>query len=90
MISFQNTVGGRQVTTTSTFESFDPYTGKPWALIPSDGTEQVDAAVGAAKAAFYSKEWCGLTATERGKLLYRFADIVSENIQRYCQVVYSA
>jgi hypothetical protein len=28
-------VDGRQVTATSTFESFDPYTGKPWALIPS-------------------------------------------------------
>jgi len=81
MISFQNTVYGRQVPATHTFESFDPYTGKPWALIPSDGKEQVDVAVGAAKDAFHSKAWRSLTATARGKLLCRFADIVSENAQ---------
>lgn len=46
MISFQNTVGGRQTSSVNSFESFDPYTGKPWALIPEDGNAEVDAAVG--------------------------------------------
>ena len=40
---FQNTVGGRLQPARNMFESFDPYTGKPWALIPLDGPAEVEA-----------------------------------------------
>lgn len=56
LTGFQNTVGGRVQPVSTTFESSDPYTGKPWALIPRVGAAEVDAAVAAAKAAFRSKE----------------------------------
>ena len=82
LASFQNTVGGRLQPVAATFASFDPFTGKPWAAIPLDGTAQVDAAVGAAKAAFLSSEWAGLTASARGKLLVRLADVIAENAER--------
>ena len=36
----------------TTFESVDPYTGRPWATMPRAGPEDVDAAVGAARRAF--------------------------------------
>ena len=76
---YQMLVGGRRVDATSGqwFESFNPYTGKPWALIPRASPEDVDAAVAAARAAFKSKEWRGLTATARGKLLHRIADLIA-------------
>lgn len=82
MERFQNTVGGSLVAVRDTFESFDPFTGKPWALIPADGPEQVEAAVAAARAAFRSPAWAGLTATARGKLLLRLADLIAANADR--------
>jgi aldehyde dehydrogenase (NAD+) len=68
------------------FESFDPFTGKPWATIPLDGPPDVDRAVAAAKAAFRSPEWGGLTASARGKLLVRLADKISENAERLAAI----
>lgn len=79
---FQNTVGGRLVPVRGTFESFDPFTGKPWALIPLDGPAEVEAAVAAARAAFRSPAWAGLTASARGRLLLRVADLIAENAER--------
>ena len=58
-------------------ESFNPYTGKPWALIPRATPEDVNRAVASARAAFKSKEWHGLTATARGKLLLKIADLIA-------------
>lgn len=86
LIRFQNTVGGRLNPVSATFESFDPYTGKPWALIPRDGKAEVDAAVESAKAAFKSKEWAGITPTARGKLMVHLADVIAENAERLAAV----
>lgn len=68
-------IGGRwtQADSGDIFESFDPYTGKPWAEVPRAGTADVDAAVEAASEAFRG-EWRRMTATARGHLLRRFAD----------------
>lgn len=82
MERFQNTVGGRQAESRAWFESFDPYTGKPWALISSDCAAEVDAAVAAARAVFRSPAWAGLTASARGKLLLRLADLIAANADR--------
>lgn len=82
MERFLNTVNGARVAAKATFESYDPYTGQPWALIPADGPDQVDAAVASAKAAFRSKAWAGLTPTARGKLLVRLADLIAANADR--------
>ncbi|MFT3688689.1 aldehyde dehydrogenase [Paenirhodobacter sp.] len=58
------------------FESRDPSTGTPWALIAEARAAEVDAAVAAAKRAFRSGPWPAMTATARGKLLHRLADLV--------------
>lgn len=86
LTGFQNTVGGRLQTVSATFESFDPFTGKPWAAIPLDGPEEVAAAVAAAKAAFRSPEWRGLTPSARGKLLVRLADLIAQNAERIAAI----
>jgi (Z)-2-((N-methylformamido)methylene)-5-hydroxybutyrolactone dehydrogenase len=59
------------------FESTDPYTGKAWALVPQADKSDVEAAVQAAHTAFTSGPWPAMTATERGILLYRLADIIA-------------
>lgn len=58
-------------------ERFDieyPYTRDVWATVPHSGSEDVDAAVSAARDCFENDEWQSMTATERGKLLYDLAD----------------
>lgn len=82
LMRFANTVGGKVQTVADTFESFDPFTGKPWALIPRCTKADVDQAVAAAAKAFKSPEWRGLTATARGKLLSRVADLIAANAER--------
>ena len=84
--AFSNTVAGVEVAATAAFESFDPFTAKPWALIPADGPDQVNKAVAAAKAAFKSRDWAGLTATARGKLLNRLADLIFANADRLAAI----
>jgi len=68
------------------FESFNPFTGKPWALVPRGGADDVDRAVGAAKQAFNSGEWPKLTPTARGHLLRRLGDLVAENAQHLAEM----
>jgi acyl-CoA reductase-like NAD-dependent aldehyde dehydrogenase len=81
---FQNTVRGRRTGAAggATFESFDPYKGKPWALIPRCAAADVDTAVIAARAAFQASEWRDLSATARGKLLIRLADLIAADAER--------
>jgi aldehyde dehydrogenase (NAD+) len=73
-------IGGQRVDAASGqwFESFNPYTGKPWALIPRGTADDVSRAVAAARTAFKSNEWRGLTPSARGKLLLRIADLLAE------------
>lgn len=63
----------------ATFESIDPSTGKTWALMPKAGAVDTDRAVRAAHAAFGEGPWPVLTATARGKLLFRLADLVARD-----------
>ncbi len=67
-------------------DSLDPATGKAWASIPRCTPTDVDAAVAAARAALRTPAWRDLTATARGGLLYRFADILAEEAERLAQI----
>ena len=64
------------------FESFDPYTGKPWAMVAKGGAADVERAVQAAHQAFKSPAWRGITATARGALLRKLADLIAVNAER--------
>jgi len=82
LVPFANIIGGVAQPIGATFESYDPYTGKPWALIPRCGASEADQAVAAATGAFRSTEWRGLTASARGRLLVRLADLIAANADR--------
>jgi len=58
------------------FESFNPYTAEPWALIPRGTAADVDRAVAAARDAYYG-DWRKLTATARGAMLRKLADLIA-------------
>ena len=61
------------------FESINPSTGEPWATAPAATEEDVDRAVRSAHHALYEGPWSKLTATERGKMLFKLADLMTEN-----------
>jgi aldehyde dehydrogenase (NAD+) len=63
------------------FPSEDPYRAAPWAEIALGGSADVDAAATAAHAALTEGEWGRLTATERGALMRRLADLVAEHAE---------
>lgn len=79
MQSFQHYIGGAFEDAGATFASLDPATGAAWAQMPGASASDVDRAVRAAEAAFFSAEWAGMSATQRGKLLMRLAELVAEN-----------
>lgn len=68
------------------FESFDPYTGEPWALIPECDERDVDRAVQAASRAFEEGEWPAMTATQRGRLLRKLGDALQDHAQHLAEI----
>ena len=60
------------------FETDNPFAGRPWALIPRGTAEDADLAVRAAHRAFSGGAWPRTTASARGALLRRLADLVAE------------
>ena len=68
------------------FETFDPYTARPWALIPRATAEDADRAVIAAKTAFTSGPWPNMTATARGALLRKLGDLVARDADQLARI----
>jgi len=68
------------------FDTVNPYTGQAWARIPRGSTADVDRAVAAAHRAMHEGPWSKMTATERGKLMVRLADLVSKNADRLAEI----
>jgi len=68
------------------FESDNPYLGEPWALIPRGTAADADRAVRAAHTAFTSGEWPRLTASRRGALLRRLADLITQKSAELAEI----
>jgi len=79
MQSFQQYIGGSFEDGSSQFGSLDPANGKVWAQMPAASVADVNRAVDAAERSFQSADWALMTATARGKLLARLADLIAEN-----------
>ncbi|MEV6901228.1 aldehyde dehydrogenase [Amycolatopsis sp. NPDC051372] len=84
---FKMLIGGHAADAISgkTFESRNPYTGEPWAVLPDGGPEDVDAAVRAARAAL-DGEWGSATGFTRAALLRRLGDLIGENAERLARL----
>lgn len=72
--------------TGKSFESYNPYTAKPWALIPRGGVEDANRAVEAAHQAFTEGEWPKLTATARGALLRKLGDLIAKHAEHLAAI----
>jgi aminomuconate-semialdehyde/2-hydroxymuconate-6-semialdehyde dehydrogenase len=62
------------------FESVEPATGQPCALVPDSGEADVECAVESATRAFPS--WSHTPAADRSRVLLAIADLIEENLDR--------
>jgi (Z)-2-((N-methylformamido)methylene)-5-hydroxybutyrolactone dehydrogenase len=85
---YQTFIDGRWTDAASgkTFQSFDPYTGAPWALIPECDKADVDKAVDAAYSAFESGPWPKMTPSARGKIMRRIAELIEQHAEHLGEV----
>lgn len=81
--TFSMYIGGKFVDGASgaTFESENPYLGRPWLRVPDATIEDVDRAVASARAAF-DGEWGATTGFTRARLLRRLGDLIAENAEQ--------
>ena len=69
-----------------TFESYDPATGEVLAHIAAGDREDIDLAVKAARAAFETGPWSKVSPAERGKMIWRLADLIEKNLEEFAQI----
>lgn len=85
---FQNYIDGEFVDAESGewIESVDPWENEPWAKIPRSNEDDIDRAVAAANEAFHDGRWTDLTATERGKYLFKLAEELEGRAERHADM----
>ncbi|WP_187969097.1 aldehyde dehydrogenase family protein [Aquibium microcysteis] len=81
-------IGGawRDASDKGRFETFDPANGAFLARLAQATETDVDDAVAAARAAFESDAWRGMTPSSRGKLLWRIADLIDRHADELAEL----
>jgi phenylacetaldehyde dehydrogenase len=81
-------IGGEWVEAASgrTFESLNPATGDVLAEIAWGDVEDIDRAVRAARRAFEEGAWRRMTASDRGKLIWRIGDLILANLEELAEL----
>src|SRR5438067_10695086 len=80
--TYQLYINGEWVESNSdkTFPVYDPSTEEVIAQVPDANSDDVNRAVAAAKSAFEDGPWATTTPQERGRVLFRLADKIRQNI----------
>src|SRR3954467_3275897 len=80
--TYQMFINGEWVTSKSakTFPVYDPSTEEVIAQVPDANADDVNRAVAAAQTAFEEGPWSSTTAQERGRVLFRMAEKVRQNL----------
>ena len=70
----------------TTFPTFNPATGEVMSQIPDGQKEDINLAVKAARAAFETGPWRTMTPSERGKLIWKLADLIEAKTEELAQL----
>src|SRR5712672_971254 len=62
-----------------TFSTYNPATGEVICEVAAGGKPDIDRAVKAARAAFESGPWHTMTPSDRGRILWKLADLLEKN-----------
>jgi phenylacetaldehyde dehydrogenase len=78
-------INGKWVSSASgkTFPSYNPATGEVLAQVAEGDRQDIDQAVKAARKAFDQGPWRRMTASERGRLVWKLADLLDKNIEEF-------
>ncbi len=81
-------IGGRWVEAASgkTFPTYNPATGDVLAHVAEGTRPDVDRAVSAARNTFENGPWRKLTASERGRLIWKLADLLETHLEEFAQL----
>jgi phenylacetaldehyde dehydrogenase len=69
-----------------TFATYDPSTGEVLAQVAEGDREDIERAVRAARRAFDSGPWSKLTASQRGRLIWKLADLLEQHLEEFAQL----
>ena len=69
-----------------TLDTIDPATGHPITTFAHGSADDVDRAVAAARHAFESGAWTGISAYDRSKLIHAVADLIAANADELAQL----
>ncbi len=69
-----------------TFPVYNPATGEVITHVPEAESEDVNRAVSAARRAFDSGPWPRLSASERGRILWRVADLIEQHLEEFAEL----
>src|SRR5579864_2800212 len=86
--TYQMLINGEWVASKSakTFPVFDPASEEIIAQVPDANADDVNRAVAAAKAAFEDGPWANTTAQERGRVLFRLAEKIRQNLPQLAEL----
>jgi len=81
-------IGGKWVDAVSgkTFETYNPATGEVLARVAEGDKADIDVAVKAARKAFESGPWPEMSPSERGRLLWKLAELVDKNNEELAEL----
>jgi phenylacetaldehyde dehydrogenase len=69
-----------------TFATYNPATGEVLANVAAGDKEDIDRAVKAARAAFETGKWSKISPSERGRLLWKLADLLEKHTEEFAQL----
>ena len=81
-------INGKWVDSASgkTFPSYNPATGEVLANVAEGDREDIDRAVKAARAAFETGPWSKISPSERGRMMWRLADLIEKHTEEFAQL----
>ena len=81
-------VGGtwQEAASGARFEVIDPASGSRFAEVPRGDVRDIDRAVAAARRALEQSAWTRMSPNERGKLLWRLADLIERHAQEIAEL----
>src|SRR5664279_2457777 len=69
-----------------TFPTYNPATGEVLAQVAEGDREDIDRAVKAARKAFESDAWTYMSASQRGRLIWKLADLLEARTEEFAQL----
>ncbi|MGC1831514.1 MAG: aldehyde dehydrogenase family protein, partial [Candidatus Acidiferrales bacterium] len=81
-------INGKWVDSASgkTFPTYNPATGEVLSNIAEGDKEDIDLAVKAARAAFDMGAWSKISHSERGRMIWRLADLLEKHLEEFAQL----